>query len=339
MAGPAPQSGLPPLARPVITLSGVGPERSALLAKLEIQSVEDLLRHRPRRYEDRQKLLKIAELQLREPAITHGKIVALGTKWFRKRSKSIFEIIVDDGTARLHCRWWNLPFMEKYFTVGKEVLVFGKPLQLKPRTIDHPETEILEPGEENFIHLNRLTPIYGLTEGLGQRWLRALIWRTLHEYEAAIEETWPAAGHDLPSRAQAIRQTHFPESSEQIELGRKRLALDELVQLQLQIQTRRRNFQSKSKALPCGGDNRLIKPFLKQLRYHLTASQTKVLREIRGDMSGAHPMRRLLQGDVGSGKTVVAACTALMAVEAGYEVALMAPTEILAEQHAATFGN
>jgi ATP-dependent DNA helicase RecG len=339
MAGPAPQSGLPPLARPVATLSGVGPERSALLAKLEIQSVEDLLLHRPRRYEDRQKLLKIAELQLREPAITHGKIVALGTKWFRKRSKSIFEIIVEDGTARLHCRWWNLPFMEKYFSVGKEVLVFGKPLQLKPRTIDHPETEILEPGEENFIHLNRLTPIYGLTEGLGQRWLRALIWRTLHEYEGAIEETWPAAGHDLPSRAQAIRQTHFPESSEQIELGRKRLALDELVQLQLQIQTRRRNFQSKSKALPCGGDNRLIKPFLKQLRYHLTASQTKVLREIRGDMSGAHPMRRLLQGDVGSGKTVVAACTALMAVEAGYEVALMAPTEILAEQHAATFGN
>ena len=331
------------LARPVTSLSGVGPERTALLAKLEIHSVEDLLLHRPRRYEDRQRLLKINELQPHDSACTHGKIVALGTKWFRQRSKSIFEIVLEDGTGRLHCRWWNLPFMDKYFAVGDDVLVFGKLLQNKPRTIDHPETEVLEAGEEDFIHLNRLTPIYPLTEGLGQRWLRALLWRTLQACESVVEEPWPAgfraanASGALPSRAQAIRHTHFPETLGQIEQARVRLALDEFVELQRQIQTRRKNFEGKAQGLPCGGNNHLIKLLLRNLGYKLTSSQTNVLRELRTDMSGAHPMRRLLQGDVGSGKTVVAACTALMTLESGFAVALMAPTEILAEQHFTTF--
>lgn len=339
-----PQHRASPLARPVTSLPGVGPERAALLSRLEIHTIEDLLLHRPNRYEDRQKLLKIAELQLREPAITHGRIVALGTKWFKQHTKSIFEIVLEDGTGRLHCRWWNLPFMDKYFAVGNEVLVFGKPLLLKPRTIDHPETEVLEGGEENFIHLNRITPIYPLTEGLGQRWLRALIWRTLQTCQAEIRDPWPPDLHlpgprtrPLPSRAQAIRQTHFPETSEQIEWARQRLALDEFVQLQSQIQSRRKNFELKAQGLSCGGDNRLIKPFLQKLGFKLTRGQTKVLREVRNDLSGRHPMRRLLQGDVGSGKTVVAACSSLMALESGFQVALMAPTEILAEQHFATF--
>jgi len=334
------------LARSVTSLFGVGPERAALLGRLGVHTIEDLLLHRPHRYEDRQNLLKIGELQLREPASTHGTIVALGTKWYRHHSKSIFEIILEDGTGRLHCRWWNLPYMEKYFSKGNEVLVFGKPLLLKPRTIDHPETEVLEGGEENFIHLNRITPIYPLTEGLGQRWLRALIWHTLQAFEAKIQDPWPpelmvppASGLALPSRSQAIRHTHFPEKSDQIEPARKRLALDEFVELQNQIQARRKNFELKAQGLPCGGDNRLIKPFLKYLEFKLTPSQTKVLREIRNDMSSPHPMRRLLQGDVGSGKTVVAACTALMALESGFNVALMAPTEILAEQHFSTFSN
>jgi ATP-dependent DNA helicase RecG len=332
------------LGRPITNLFGVGPERAAQLGRLEIQTVEDLLLHRPRRYEDRQRLLKIAELQVREPAITHGKVVALGTKWYKYHSKSIVEIVLDDGTGRLHCRWWNLPYMEKYFALGNEVLVFGKPIQLKPRTIDHPETEVIEDGEEDLIHLNRITPIYPLTEGLPQRWLRALIWRTLQKYEAEIDAPWPAAllgdaalPAQLPSRAEAIRHTHFPEKEEQIEVARRRLALDEFVTLQCQIQARRRNFQAKAQGLPCGGNNRLIKPFLRNLNFKLTSSQTKVLRELRGDMSGPHPMRRLLQGDVGSGKTMVAACSALMAMESGFSVALMAPTEILAEQHFLTF--
>src|SRR5438876_2072287 len=181
-----------PLSRPVRTLWGVGPERAAQLARLEIFTIEDLLLHRPRRYEDRRHFRPIAQLVLDEPAVARGNIVALGVKWFRKRTRSIFEIILDDGTARLHCRWWNLPFMEKYFSVGDEVVVFGKLLSFKPRTIDHPETEIVETGEENFIHLSRFTPIYPLTEGLPQRWLRSLIWRTLEQFASHITEPWPS---------------------------------------------------------------------------------------------------------------------------------------------------
>jgi ATP-dependent DNA helicase RecG len=273
-------------------------------------------------------------------------------------------MILDDGTARLHCRWWNLPFMENYFAVGDEVVVYGRPLLLKPRTMDHPETEVVETGEENFIHLNRITPIYPLTEGLPQRWLRSLIWRTLERFEGQIIEpanrlpvadgkmqvkeevgatTPQVATFNLqpatpfPMRARAIRLIHFPEEREDIELARRRLALDEFVQLQRAIQLRRRNFEAKAQALPCGGDNHLMKPFLGQLGFKLTKAQTSVLRELRKDLSSRHPMRRLLQGDVGSGKTAVAACCALMALESGYNVALMVPTEILAEQHFRNF--
>lgn len=332
-----------PLHRPVTTLFWVGPERAAQLGRLGIHTIEELLLHRPARYEDRQNLCRIAELQLQQPAITHGKVLAVGVKWFSHHTKSICELILDDGSARLHCRWWNLPYMEKYFAIGDEVLVYGKPIQIKPRTIDHPETEVLEGGEESFIHLNRITPIYPLTEGLPQRWLRSLIWRTLQAFESRVVDPWSrpdtpiASLAKFPSRAQAIRMLHFPETLEQTDTARRRLAFDEFVEMQQQIQGRRRNFESKAQALPCAGDNHLIKPFLAGLGFTLTEAQTAVLREIRKDMHGQHPMRRLLQGDVGSGKTVVAGCCALMALESGYNVALMAPTEILAEQHSLNF--
>jgi ATP-dependent DNA helicase RecG len=340
-----------PLDRPVSSLFGVGPERAAQLGKLEIFTVADLLLHRPRRYEDRRRFRPVAELDLHQPAITRGKIVALGVKWFSNHTKSIFELIIDDGTARLHCRWWNLPFMEKYFAPGQEVVVFGKLAGLRPRTIDHPETEVVEGGEESSIHLNRITPVYPLTEGLPQRWLRALIWRTLPAAEPHIAEPWPGlerhAARDahcgitpdmpLPGRARAIHLLHFPETETDGELARQRLALDEFIELQRQLQLRRRNFEANARALPCAGDNHLIKPFLAGLGFKLTEAQTRVLRDLRKDLSGPHPMRRLLQGDVGSGKTVVAACCALMALESGYDAALMAPTEILAEQQFTNF--
>ena len=346
----------PPLTQPVTALWSVGPERAAQLARLKIFTIEDLLLHRPRRYEDRRHFKKICELTKDEPATARGKIVAQGLKRFRGGSKSVFEFILDDGTARLHCRWWNLPFMEKYFAVGDEVFVFGKLVETKPRTMDHPETEVIEGGEESFIHINRIAPVYPLTEGLPQRWLRGLIWRTLEKFEGEFAEprvgrVTPRAPNSeitkrraedcapcpLPTRGNAVHMLHFPEEMSDVEIARRRLALDEFIELQLQIRERRKNFESSARALPCGGDNRLMKPFLASLGFKLTDAQTKVLREIRADLRGAHPMRRLLQGDVGSGKTAVAACSALMAMESGFNVALMAPTEILAEQHFRNF--
>jgi ATP-dependent DNA helicase RecG len=332
---PVPQ---PPLATPLKELAGVGPERAALLARLKLFTVEDLLLHRPNRYEDRRHLQTIRELQPGRAATTRGRIVAQGLKTYAKRTKSVFEFVLEDGTGRLHCRWWNLPFMEKYFEVGDEVMVFGKVKSLKPRTIDHPETEVIETGDELFIHIDRIAPIHPLTEGLPARFLRGLIWRALARFEEHIAEPHPGlVPPGLPSRRKAIHLLHFPEELSDAARARERLALDEFIEMQIAMQRRRKNLETLAKGLPCAGDNRLIKPFLRQLGFQLTTAQTKVLRELRRDLGGAHPMRRLVQGDVGSGKTVVAACCALMAIENGFNVALMAPTEILAEQHFQTF--
>ena len=420
------------LQTPLRQLWGVGPERETQLARLGLHTLGDLLLHRPRRYEDRRHLLAIRDLKPGEPAATRGRVVAQGLKTFRNSPRCLFELIIDDGTGRLHCHWWNLPFMEKYFAAGDDVMVFGRLASLKPRTMDHPETEVVEEGDEASIHMDRVVPVYPLTDGLPQRWLRSLVWRAVGLCERLIVEPWPelasefhppgpalhdppsglgrdgfhsvpgilgqdgdavervptgfkvatrlsgnvATSHEpsespgrarplvtpklgggeprapdhsdrqdacpagllgLPGRLQAIRWLHFPDEREQAQAARQRLALDEFIELQLGIQSRRRRFEASARALPCAGDNRFIKPFLARLGFTLTSAQTAVLREMRKDLGGPHPMRRLLQGDVGSGKTVVAACAALMALESGFNVVLMAPTEILADQHFRTF--
>jgi ATP-dependent DNA helicase RecG len=373
------------LRSPVSSVWGVGEERAKLLARLEIFTVEDLLLHAPRRYEDRRKFLPIRDLKVGEPATVRGKIIAAGIKRFKKGTRAMFECVFDDGTAHLYCRWWQAqPWMPDWYAVNREFLIFGKTDSLKPREFVHPETEFVEPGDDEFIHVNRIVPIHPLTEGLTARVMRSVMWRALEKFENQIEEPawsrWQVAGCKLPvekpatatrnepstfnlqpstllpARANSVRMIHFPEELTDVEIARQRLALDEFVELQIQIQSRRKKFEALSKALPCGGDNRLMKSFLSALGFKLTAAQTNVLKEIRADMSGTGvppvrsatethrrdacattPMRRLLQGDVGSGKTAVAACSALMALESGFNVALMAPTEILAEQHYRNF--
>jgi ATP-dependent DNA helicase RecG len=336
MAAASANQNASPLTQPITALWGVGSERAKLLERLNIFTVEDLLLHKPRRYEDRRKFLAIRDLRAKEAATVRGKIVAAGVKRWKKGTRAMFECVLDDGTALLHLRWWQAqPWMEDYFAVNREFVVFGKAESLRPRTIDHPETELVEPEDDEFIHVNRIAPIHPLTEGLTARVMRTLVWRALEKFEADIAE--PYAPHQQPSRMNAVRMIQFPEDFSDVEIARRRLALDEFVVLQKQIRERRKKFEANAPALPAGGDNRLIKPFLAALGFKLTNAQTQVLRDIRGDMRGAHPMRRLLQGDVGSGKTAVAACSALMAIESGFNVALMAPTEILAEQHFRNF--
>ena len=338
---PAP---LPPLLRPVTTLWGVGPERAAQFARLDIHTVEDLLLHRPRRYEDRRKFLPIRELEKGVAATVRGTVVAAGIKRWKQGTRSMFECILDDGTARLHCRWWQAyPWMEEYYITGREFMVYGKVESMRPRTIDHPETEPVEAGEEEFIHVNRIVPVHPLTEGLTARTMRGIVWRAVEQCVAGgwSRETAPVHipvhANLAPDTTTAIRQLHFPDEMEEVERARRRLALNEFIALQRGVRERRTKFEASARGLPCGGDNRLIKPFLVQLGFKLTDAQTRVLREIREDLRGAHPMRRLLQGDVGSGKTAVAACAALMTIESGFNVALMAPTEILAGQHFQNF--
>jgi ATP-dependent DNA helicase RecG len=331
------------------SLRGVGSERLSQLERLGLRTVSDLLLHCPRRYEDRRALVRVCQLPLGEPASVRGRVVAAGTNFFKQRTRSVFEIILDDGSGRLHCRWWNLPFMANFFAVGDEVWAFGKPVSLKPRTMDHPETEVVVPGDEESVHLGRIVPVYPLTEGLPQRWLRSLMWRVVRDHAVAVPDVWSeflAPGGAAPDagrlawmpRADAIRSLHFPAELADARAARERLALDELAELQVSLLERRRRLQSKARGLVCSGDNTLMRPFLASLGLKPTEAQKRVLREIRADMSGGKdPMRRLLQGDVGSGKTLVAACAALMTIESGFSVVLMAPTEILAEQHHANF--
>ena len=337
---------------PITVLRGVGGDRAALLARLGVRTIGELLLHPPRRYEDRRRFISVRELQESVPATIRGRVVALGVNRFRS-GKSVFQLVVDDGTARLHCRWWNLPFLERAFAVGEEILVFGRPQSLRPRTMDHPETEKIIEGEEESVHLGRWVPMYPLTEGLTQRVVRSLTWQAVERFAGEVSEPRPElhlTGRELPAeegagalslglkegrcpeRRDAIRHLHFPSDLAQAERARRRLALDEFVELQCSIQQRRRNLEQKAAGLPCAGDNRWMRPFLAGLGFKLTAAQTRVLREIRSGLGGAVPMRRLLQGDVGAGKTLVAVCAAFMTLEAGFNVAVMAPTDILARQ-------
>ena len=343
-----PGTAVDPLQLPVRLVRGVGPERARLLERLGILSVGDLLLLRPRRHEDRRHLLTISGLQKGLSSTVLGKVVALGTKTFKGGSRSVFEVILADDSARLHCRWWNMPFMERLFSVGDEFLVFGKVVSERPRTIDHPETEKIESGDERSIHVGRIAPIYPLTESLYQRTMRRMVWSALQQFGDAVREPdlqivpvvepGSVGGTDRwMTRRQAIQWLHFPDEPHQPELARRRLALDEFVTLQMEIQRRRKNLEAKAKALPCAGSNALMKPFLAGLPFKLTDAQTAVLREIRTDLGGRVPMRRLLQGDVGTGKTIVAACAALMTLESGYNAAIMAPTQILADQLATNF--
>src|SRR5580693_2249882 len=153
----APENQSSPLTAPVTSAWGVGEERAKQLARLDIFTIEDLLLHKPRRYEDRRKFLSIRDLKLKEAATVRGKIIAAGIKRFKKGTRSMFECIFDDGTAHLYGRWWQAQaWMPDWFAVGREFLIYGKPDSLKPRTIDHPETELVEPGDDEFIHVNRL---------------------------------------------------------------------------------------------------------------------------------------------------------------------------------------
>lgn len=369
----------------VSAVAGVGSARARLLAKRGIVTVGDLLLDAPRRHEDRRRFSKIRELQEGQKTTVSGKVIAMGNKTFARTGRSVFEVILDDGSAHLHCRWWNLPHMERFFDVGDELVVHGKVRSIRPRAMDHPETETLssvireadpetlatggtagagntgvtDPSEEPSLHVGRWVPIYGLTDGLTQRARRWIAWNALKAFGDRIPESDPdllteasrsgrtasADGQQeipmlaqaWPSRAQAIRNLHFPENDTDAERARQRLALDEFIALQFAIQRRRLNLEAKATALPCQGDNSLMRPFLARLGFRPTQAQNRVLREIREDMGGTLPMRRLLQGDVGSGKTLVAAAAALMALESGYSVVVMAPTEILAQQLHANF--
>jgi len=309
------------------------------LRRLGIETVEDLLTHFPRRHEDRTEFPRFPREESDVPVCLCGEVIKTSLRRFGGWKK-IFEATLQESQANalsepLVCRWFNLHYVQKMIATGQRIVVFGKPrLRGKRICMDHPEFEVIENDEEISIHFRRITPIYPATEGLSQRVLRSMVYRLLSEVaDRSFATLLPRAlMNGEMTRATAIRAIHFPESWEERDSAREHLVLSEFFAMQMLIASRRADASIRGGQAHCGS-GALLDKFLKSLPFELTGAQRKVIAEIRRDLAAAHSMNRLLQGDVGSGKTVVAIAAMLLAVEARYQAALMAPTQILAEQH------
>jgi ATP-dependent DNA helicase RecG len=323
--------------QPLAELDWIPRPKLTALRRLEIETVEDLLTHYPRRYEDRSHFAPFPREESETPILLCGEVVK--TRLVRFGGwKKIFEATLEESAANalsqpLVLRWFNLHYVQKMVATGQRLVVFGKPRLRKNRIcMEHPEFEVIENDEEISIHFRRITPIYPATEGLSQRVFRGLIFATLENLDADSVPTLLPKGANLGSREHALHEIHFPTTSTQRDEARKHLVFSEFFAMQLLIGSRRSAATTRpgqTHAAP----GALLEQFLRGLPFDLTAAQERVLAELRRDLASRQPMNRLLQGDVGSGKTVVAIAAMLLAVESGSQAALMAPTQILAEQH------
>jgi ATP-dependent DNA helicase RecG len=335
IAAPAPDGLLTPLQY----LKGVGPRRARQLKRLELETVEDALFFIPFRHEDRTRLTALRALEPGKTQSCAGTIVGISPPP-RGRPRVPFSVMLRDATGYATASWFNAPYLERVFARGQQVVLHGKVARFRGAiTLQHPDYEIVETGEDERIHSGRLVPIYHQTEGLAQRPLRALMWRIVEAYAGSVVDPLPEAvraRRQFPGLAESLRSAHFPETEEALRAALRRLAYDDFLVLQLGLGIlRARTTRARGIAMNPRGE--LARRLRAALPFALTAAQERVWNEIRADMAAPHPMHRLLQGDVGSGKTVVAALAVVTAVEAGYQAAVMAPTEILAEQHLMTF--
>jgi ATP-dependent DNA helicase RecG len=296
-----------------------------------VEAIEDLIYFPPRAYEDRTKIKLIARLEPSDNEIIRGEISSLDHQLTRNRF-SILKAIISDRSGSVLAVWFNQPYLAGLFRRGMKLILSGKVeysayeggLQISVRDFE------VDTGENL-----KIVPRYPLTEGLYPKKMRSMIKTALEHYLPALEDGLPEEiriKHHLCGLQQALRSLHFPKEMEEVEPARRRLAFDEFFILQLGLGLRK----SKIKALPgiaFKTDKEKLWNFIKSLPFELTPAQKRVLEEILADMHKDQPMNRLLQGDVGSGKTVIAAVSALVAIQNGYQAALMAPTEILAQQH------
>jgi len=317
------------------------PKEAAALTKAGIGSLRDLLDHLPRRYEDRRRFDAFPATAGGAPVCLRASVI--DTRLRRGPRVRFFEAIVADqaggpalGPATLTCRWFNMPFLNKLLAAGQEVILHGKPKDFQGRlVIDHPDFEVIREGAGPSIHLERVVPIYRNLAGIAQRRLREIQYQALDAVDPATLE--PAFDVD-PSypRHEAYREIHFPEAIEHAEAARRRFALEEFFGIQLGVAFRRHHHRQRPGRV-LGKRAALLTDFYHALPFDLTGAQKRAIREVVDDLRAPRPMNRLLQGDVGSGKTFVALAAMLLAVDSGVQAALMAPTQILAEQHFLTF--
>jgi ATP-dependent DNA helicase RecG len=319
-------------------VKGVGTKLAQVLSKLNIYTLGDLLFHLPRRYEDRRHFRKIAHARIGEAVTVSGKLVTVDN--VQVRNLTLTKAYLDDGSGVLELVWYNQPYMKD--TLNKlrnsQIVAYGvikeSPYGLQMET---PEWEDLPDGADpdSLLSVNRIVPIYPLTEGIRQKRMRQIIWNAVQHAHLA-PEILPRSVRErvgLMPLPQALQQIHFPDSEQVIEPARQRLVFEEFFLLQLGVGLQRqRTRQERGIAMRIDAD-RLNEMLHRLVPFELTNAQKRVIHEIWSDMAQPHPMNRLLQGDVGSGKTIVAAAAILAAVDNQYQAAIMAPTEILAEQH------
>ncbi|MCM8797569.1 MAG: ATP-dependent DNA helicase RecG [Candidatus Omnitrophica bacterium] len=321
---------------PVQYLKGIGPKRVKVFSRVGINTIEDLLYYFPRRYEDRRNFTTIAMVKEGQTQTLKATVLAKGERnsW-RRRGFSILEVVVGDETGKIFCVWFNQSYLRQYFRVGTNLILYGKVEKYGNRLqMNSPEFEIIY-EKDSFLDIGRIVPIYTLPDGITQRNFRHLVKVALDEYLPMITDCLP---YDIRSRnnlynlAQALLNIHFPEDAEAQKEAYRRLSFEEFFLFQVPLILR------KLKKRQCPGiahriEGRLADSFITALPFQLTTAQQKAVEEIKHDMAKPVPMHRLLQGDVGSGKTVVATIASLISIQGGYQVAFMVPTEILAKQH------
>jgi ATP-dependent DNA helicase RecG len=354
----ASKSNPPPLREfSVQYVRGVGPRKAQLLARLGIHTLEDLFFYFPWRYEDRRNIKKIQELDYGNLETTVGEVVDTRVITTRKKGMKIFELSVTDKTGLLKCKWFNQPYMEKYFKKGQKVIlsgvVKGNPSlgsdfsrfsgSVGPE-MENPVFEHFE-NEDMLVHTSRIVPVYKATEGISPKQLRTLMFNTVHSYLSSVRDYIPVhileRNHLMPLN-RSINEVHFPDKNNDIEMlnrgvseAQRRLIFDEFFLLELGLALMKKK-EISEEGIRFQSDCSLVDTFFDMLPFHLTNAQKQVFEQIKTDMGSPLPMNRLIHGDVGCGKTIIALLSMLVAVDNDYQACLMVPTEILAEQHYVT---
>ncbi len=339
------------LQTPLQFLKGVGPRRAGEFRRAGLHTIEDLLYRFPFRYEDRARFAPIADLKPGEFASISGEVVTTAVRPTRRPRFKIFEMLVRDASGVAKALYFNQPFMRDVFHPGQQVILYGKVELLGTRGIQivNPHYEIVRggldeeaPAEEETIHTGRIVPVYEKIGSLRPNMQRALVYRALQALPDAVPDLVPSeirARHSLPARDVALRGTHFPEAADVDRLNafrtpaQVRMIFEEFFFFQVGVLLRRRDLADERKPRSVAITDAIRDSVRQVLPFKLTAGQRQAIKEIVEDMERPAPMNRLLQGDVGAGKTIVALIAAVVAMENGFQVAFMAPTEILADQH------
>lgn len=317
-------------------LKGIGPARAALFKKRGISTVEDMFYYFPRRYEDRTHFIPISRLREGAVVVVKAGVLAAGRRSSqRRRGFVITEAAVADDTGKIFCVWFNQPYLARYLKPGTSVILYGRVERYGGRLqMSSPEFEIITAQDES-LSAGRIVPVYAVPEGVSQRMFRRLMYAALELYVPRVADFLP---YDIRSRnnllniARSLRGIHFPDDPDLQRAAYERLAFEEFFLFQIPLALRKLN-RSRQEGIAHIVDGSLVAGFTRSLPFTLTSDQHQVFEEIKNDMAQPYVMQRLLQGDVGSGKTVVATLAALVAVQGGWQAAFMAPTEVLAKQH------